>query len=182
VRRQYRRTRKDAVSRNMELGGIRQVQTGRRWMGRLPDGQDLVAAVLAFCRQAGVHTAVFSVMGTVAGYTIGAFDPVQQVYVTENEGAPFDIAACRGNVSRKGGDLFVRAHICLADTRGRVVAGRLFSDTPLLEAEIELLEMTGPVLDRRYDSSLGLELWPLRIAGTGAANGERPCTAGSKRP
>ena len=163
----------------MELGGIRQVEAGRRWMGRLPEGQDLVAAVLAFCRQAGVHTAAFSVMGTVAGYTIGAFDPAQQVYVTENEEAPFDIAACRGNVSRKGQDLFVRAHICLGDIGGRVVAGRLFSPTPLLEAEMEMLEITAPVFDRHNDSSLGLDLWPRRIRENAAANGDRPQTEGS---
>ncbi len=150
-------------------------------MGRLPGGEDLIAAVVAFCRQAGLHTAVFSVVGTVAAYTIGAFDPVQQVYVTENEIAPFDIAACRGNVSMKGSELSVRAHICLADAQGRVVAGRLFSETPVREAEIELLEITGPVFDRRYDSSLGLDLWPQRIPGAGAANGERPRTTGSKR-
>ncbi len=163
----------------MELCGIRPVEVGRRWMERLPDGRDLIAAIVAFCRQAGVHTAAFSVMGTVSEYTIGAFDPAQQVYVTENEKAPFDIAACRGNVSRKGSGLFVRTHVCLADARGRVVAGRLFSPTRLREAEIDMLEITAPVFDRHYDSSLGLDLWPQRIPETGTANGEEPRTAGS---
>ncbi len=163
----------------MELRGIRPVKVGRRWMGRMPDGRDLIAAIVAFCRQAGVHTAAFSVMGTVSEYTIGAFDPAQQVYVTENEKAPFDIAACRGNVSRKGRGLFVRAHICLADARGRVVAGRLFSPTRLLEAEIDMLEITAPVFDRHYDSSLGLDLWPQQIPETGTANSQEPWTAGS---
>ncbi len=147
-------------------------------MGRLPDGRDLIAAIVAFCRQAGVHTAAFSVMGTVSEYTLGAFDPDQQVHVTENENAPFDIAACRGNVSRKAGALFVRAYVCLTDIHGRVVAGRLFSPTRLREAEIDMLEITAPVFDRRYDSSLGLDLWPQRPP-TGVANGEEPRTAGS---
>jgi predicted DNA-binding protein with PD1-like motif len=165
----------------MELRGIREVEAGRRWMGRMPGGEDLTAGIVAFCGETGIHTAVFSVMGTVAAYTIGAFDPVQQVYVTENETAAFDIVACRGNVSTKDSGLFVRAHICLADVRGRVVAGRLFSETPVREAEIDILEITGPVFDRRYDSSLGLDLWPPQAPGAGVANGGRPRTAGSKR-
>lgn len=165
----------------MELRGIREVETGRRWVGRMPGGEDLTAGVVTFCREAGVHAAVFSVLGTVAAYTIGAFDPVQQVYVTESETAAFDIVACRGNVSMKGPDLFVRAHICLADVRGRVLAGRLFSETPVREAEIELLEITGPVFDRRYDSSLGLDLWPSLAPEAGVASGERPRTADGKR-
>jgi len=101
-----------ALSENMELRGIREVEAGRRWMGRMPGGEDLTAGIVAFCGETGIHTAVFSVMGTVAAYTIGAFDPVQQVYVTENETAAFDIVACRGNVSTKDSGLFVRAHIC----------------------------------------------------------------------
>jgi predicted DNA-binding protein with PD1-like motif len=111
------------------------------------------------CRKVAIHTAVFSVAGAAAAVTVGIYDPAQQVYVTFKEPGPLEVVTCVGNVANKDGNPIVHAHILLSDARGKTVSGRLFSETPLVYGEIDLLELTGPPLTRVYDPQTGLGLW-----------------------
>ncbi|MBU0987168.1 MAG: DUF296 domain-containing protein [Proteobacteria bacterium] len=132
---------------------------GRRFMGRLPYGRDLLTALKDFCMEASIHMATFSLIGAVSSITIGAYDPKQQVYVTHTQEAFFEIVNCTGNVSFKDGEPFVHAHILLADEQGKTTGGHLFSDTMLFAGEIDLLELLGKPLERVYDRTTGLMLW-----------------------
>ena len=101
-------------------------------------------------------------VGTVTTVSYGCFDPKQQVYVTCKEETPFEIVACAGNVCPEGDRPFVQAHGILANEHGKIIAGRLFSDTILLAGELDLQELKGKPLQRGYDHETGLLLWQLK--------------------
>jgi len=134
-------------------------QQGRIFMGRLPQGGDLINSIEEFCKKALVQMATFSVIGAVSSATIGAYDQKQQVYVTFKEEAPFEIVSCIGNVSLKDGKPFIHAHILLADEQGKTIGGHLFSETIIYAGEINLQELAGKPMERTYDSNTGLMLW-----------------------
>ena len=134
-------------------------EPGRRFIGRLPHGQDLLTTIKDFCQNASIRTATFSLIGAVSSMTIGAYDQKQQVYVTFTKAAPLEIVICTGNVSLKDGEPHVHAHIVFADEHGHTFGGHLFSETILFAGEIELQELTGTPLERAYDQTTGLMLW-----------------------
>jgi uncharacterized protein len=101
----------------------------------------------------------FSVIGAVSSATLGTYDQTQHVYVTFTENVPMEIVTCAGNVSLKGKTPAIQSHIVLADERGKIIGGHLFSETILFAGEIDLQEMTGKPLERVYDDKTGLMLW-----------------------
>ncbi|MFY9942908.1 MAG: DUF296 domain-containing protein [Desulfobacterales bacterium] len=143
----------------MEPGAFRQFSLGRRFLGRLPQGGDLTRSIEIFCQRAAIQTASFSVIGSVSSCTLGVFDQTQQVYVTIKETEPFEIAACMGNVSLNDGNPIVKAHAVLGNEKGKIIGGRIFSETLVFDGEIDLQELVGGPLTRSYDQETGLMLW-----------------------
>lgn len=137
----------------------REFTPGRRFMGRLPHGKDIIGLIENFCKENSVQTATFSLIGAVSAATLGAYDQKQLVYVTFKETAALEILSCIGNISLKEGSPFVHAHIVLGDEQGKVIGGHLFSETLIFAGEIEIRELTGPRLERAYDPITGLALW-----------------------
>lgn len=131
---------------------------GRRFLARLADA-DLLSWVSEFCRTRAIRQATFQVVGSVSRFTLGVYDPTQQVYVTHAEEAPREVASCAGFVSAGDGDPVAAAHAVLVDARGEATGGRLFSETRLIWGELVLRELDGPDLARRYDPATGLDLW-----------------------
>lgn len=136
-----------------------QFKPGRLFLGRLPHGQDLIAAIEDFCQKVSLKMATFSLIGAVTSFTIGAYDQKQQVYITATEKGPFEIVTCTGNISLLEGKPFVHAHIVLGGPEGELVGGHLFSETIVYAGEIHLQELTGKPLERAYDQTTGLSLW-----------------------
>ncbi|AQV00067.1 hypothetical protein B2D07_04290 [Desulfococcus multivorans] len=132
---------------------------GRLLLGNLPKGEDILASITTLCKAASVRTASFSVRGVVSSYTIGTYDPRQQVYVTSAESVPREIIFCSGNVYSRDGEVESSAHIVLADDRGALTGGRLFSETRIFSGEIRLQECIGPPPLRVYDDATGQMLW-----------------------
>jgi len=134
---------------------------GRRLLGRLPHGKDLITSIEYLCTASDIQTATFSVIGAVSSATIGVYDQKQHVYVTFTENSAMEIVNCIGNVSLKDKTPIIQSHIVLADEHGKILGGRLFSETILFVGEIDLQEMTGRPLERVYDDHTGLMLWNL---------------------
>ena len=131
----------------------------RRFIGRLPKGQDLIKSLEAFCQEQNISIGVFSLIGAVSSAKIGAYDQKRQIYESFQKDREFEILHCTGNISLKDSRPFVHAHIMLADAKGQTLGGHLFSDTIIYAAEIDLQELGGPALERSKDSATGLMLW-----------------------
>jgi uncharacterized protein len=138
----------------------REFKTGRRLMGEISRGEDVIRSVERFCEAASVETACFTLGGAVSSFTIGVYDQTQQVYVTHSLAAAREIVSCTGNISIQGGKPVAHARIVLADESGGVTGGRLFSETLVFAAELEMTELLGPPLERDYDPDTGMMLWP----------------------
>jgi len=141
-------------------------RSGKRFMERLPAGKDILKSVEELCATHAVQIAVFCVIGAVRSATLGVFDQKQQVYVTRKEESPFEIISCLGNISTKDGNPVAHAKIMLADEKNLVLGGHLFSDTLLFYGELNLEEIEGSPLERQYDESSGLFLWPFNKLDT----------------
>ncbi|MBW2603060.1 MAG: DUF296 domain-containing protein [Deltaproteobacteria bacterium] len=134
---------------------------GRRLLGRLPYGKDLITSIVEFCTASDIQAATFSVIGSVSSATIGIYDQKQHIYVTFTENVAMEIVNCIGNVSLKDKTPVIQSHIVLADEHGKIIGGHLFSETILFAGEIDLQEMIGKPLERVYDDKTGLMLWNL---------------------
>lgn len=137
----------------------REFSSGRRFVGRLDHGRDLIASLEAFAVENGIEMAIFSVIGAVMSATLGCYDQQQQVYVSFQENSPLEIISCTGNVSLKDGKPFVHAHAVLSDDQGKTIGGHLFSETPVFAGEFDVQEVNGKPFSRQYDHDTGLMLW-----------------------
>jgi len=129
-------------------------RTGRCFLGRLTEGEDLIRAVTELGVRAHIATARVTIIGRISRMTVGTFDPRQQVYITRTEDRPMEIVSCRGLLSTEGERPFFHAHILLADV-DTVVGGRLFPETLAAEAECVVNELKGPATHRTYDPRTG---------------------------
>jgi len=127
------------------------MQTGRLFWTELETGHDLIGAITGLVQGLGLTAAAFDVSGQVGLATVGAYDAVQQVWVTEKQESGADMVYCQGNVVTADGQALVSGRILLADKTGRVYGGRLFSDTIVQVAEVQLIELQGQVPARTYD-------------------------------
>jgi predicted DNA-binding protein with PD1-like motif len=134
---------------------------GRRFVGRLPHGKDLITSIEDFCKASSIKMAIFSVIGAVSSATLGAYDQKQQVYATFTQDGPLEIVSCTGNVSLLDQDPVIHAHVVLGTLEGKTIAGHIFSETILYAGEIDLQELTGIPLERAYDDTTGLMLWKI---------------------
>ncbi len=100
-----------------------------------------------------------SVIGAVQGATIGYYDQEEKVYRSRQLEGGLEITSCNGNISLKGGDLMVHAHILLSDAEGATYGGHLLSPTTLFAGEALIQELEGGPLEREYDEVTGLFLW-----------------------
>ena len=132
------------------------VTAGRQIMAALPIGTDLISAIEALCRSNNIGQARFSVIGAVSSVTLGTYDQTQQVFVTATEQRPYEMIYCRGDIFPQGERPCVFAKICLADELGRTTGGHLFSETIIYHAEIDLIEIKAPLMERSHDSTTGL--------------------------
>lgn len=135
---------------------------GRRFIGRLPYGKDLISTIEDVCNESSIQMATFSLIGAVSSYTIGSYDQTQQVYVTHTEKTPMEIVTCTGSISLLDENPFVHAHIVLGGESGELIGGHLFSETILFAGEIDIQELTGKPLERFHDKTTGLKLWKER--------------------
>ena len=143
-----------------KLNGF-EFKPGRRFLGRLPHGKDLITSIEDFCKASSIQMATFSVIGAVSSATLGAYDQKQQVYATFTQEEPHEIVSCTGNVSLLDEKPVVHAHIVLGNLEGKTIGGHVFSETIIYAAEIDLQELTGTPLERAYDDTTGLMLWKI---------------------
>lgn len=143
----------------MKMLNLSEVKHGRRLVGPLMPGIDLISSVGNTCKKLSIQMACFSVWGAVTSFTIGTYDPTQQVFVTHCETAAREIVFCSGTVSIRGKQPSVDATIALSDDHGNITGGHLFSETIVLTGEIDIQEFIGRPYERVYDANSGRYGW-----------------------
>jgi uncharacterized protein len=129
---------------------------------RLVHGGDLLDEVTALARREGITLGTVSAIGAVRRARIGYYDQKGRSYRERDLAEPMEICSCLGNISLKEGEVFVHAHVVLADGEGKTVGGHLCPGTIIFAAECRIEELRGSPLERGYDDETGLALWDER--------------------
>ena len=136
------------------------VKENRVLIGRFGFEDDLLAALTGLCKNEGIRLGVFSVIGALTRARLGYYDQKAKKYVDcVDLEKKLEITSCTGNISLKDNDIFVHAHVTLADHEGRCYGGHLMPGAVIFAAEYCVRELTGGELNRVHDPQTGLNLW-----------------------
>ena len=137
-----------------------QGSNGRKFIGRLEKGDDLLKKLTTFCKTNQIRLGHFSLIGAVQQARLGYYNQKKQAYEAS---IPFDqtleIASGLGNISQKDDDVMVHCHLVLTDYEGKAYGGHLCPETIVFAAEFVIQEVLGDDLVRGIDINTGLPLW-----------------------
>ena len=137
------------------------VDKGRMLVGRFKSKTDLLNSLTELCRREDIKLGVFFVIGALTGVKLGYYKQDEKQYteclVLDKK---LEITSCMGNISLKDSQIFVHAHVTLADHNGQCYGGHLMPGSFIFAAEYYIQEFTGGDLKREYDPVTGLNLWP----------------------
>ncbi|MFA5088433.1 MAG: PPC domain-containing DNA-binding protein [Candidatus Omnitrophota bacterium] len=136
------------------------VKEGRMFIGRFAYRADLLGSLTDFCKKEKIRLGVFSVIGAVSGAKLGYYHQQEKRY-TEcvSLSKTLEIVSCVGNISLKDSEIFIHAHITLADHQGQCYGGHLMPGAEIFAAEYWIRELTGGELHRQHDPETKLSLW-----------------------
>ena len=137
------------------------LKEGRMFMGRMDFKSDLLLSLTELCKKEKIKLGVFSVIGALTSVRLGYYHQDEKKYVDcVNLNKKLEISSCMGNVSlTKELEIFVHAHITLADHQGKCYGGHLMPGSAIFAAEYYIKEIVGDEYVRKYDSETGLNLW-----------------------
>jgi uncharacterized protein len=137
-----------------------EAKEGRTFIGRFDAKADLLDSLTSLCKQENIRLGTFSVIGALENVKLGYYKQDEKKYVKCLDiTKKLEIASCIGNISLLDGEIFVHAHITVADHQGQTVAGHLMADSRIFAAEYHIQELTGIELKRKFDQETGLNLW-----------------------
>jgi predicted DNA-binding protein with PD1-like motif len=137
------------------------VTAGRKIVGRLAKGEDLLAALEKVTREHGITLGEIQALGAVSQARLGYYGPTERQYHFLDLARPLEIISLIGNISLKDDKPMVHAHITLADQEGRAFGGHLAEGTLVFACEFAIQEYRSATpLVRQMDEPTGLFLWP----------------------
>lgn len=114
---------------------------GRIFSEAIPMGSDVLESIGRFALENGVENALVWVSGTVSPVTVGVWDPVQEVFVTERYEGFFEFVSASGRIVQGGNpQVFLTATCAGQDLK--TVAGKIFSPTLSVNARFDLMEIS----------------------------------------
>ncbi len=133
--------------------------TGRIFIGRLPKGADLLAAITRIANEEGIKAGSVTVHGSVARATLSLFDQRTKLPRTIELEEGMEIAGMSGTISQFKGRSMARLNCALAGSDGSIVGGVVAVGTLVYACEAEIVELLGGTLSRDFDMETGLPLW-----------------------
>jgi predicted DNA-binding protein with PD1-like motif len=133
-------------------------EPGRNFLVRAEHNSNLIQFVTELAEKKEIMVATFTAIGALKRAKLEFYDQEKHEYQEITLDSPHEIASCMGNISVKDGRPFVHAHAVLADKNGNTKAGHLLEGV-VFAAEVNLRELKGAKLERKYDETTGLSLW-----------------------
>jgi predicted DNA-binding protein with PD1-like motif len=128
-------------------------------MGRLEDGEELVAALRELARAESIDAGFVRGQGTVSGASVARFDPAARAYVPAGavDGVA-ELVSLQGSLSLEAGAPVPWLWAVLAPAAGAPLAGRLVA-ARVVHVEFAVDVLDDGDLERRPDPATGLPLW-----------------------
>jgi predicted DNA-binding protein with PD1-like motif len=137
------------------------VTPGRKLMGRVAKGEDLLAALSKVALEEDITLGEVRAIGAVSQARMGYYNQEERKYQYIGLKNPREILSLTGNISLKDGKPMVHAHITLSGDDGRAVGGHLAEGTLVFACEFTIQEyQSATPLVRQMDDPTGLFLWP----------------------
>lgn len=136
---------------------MRFLKQGDFYVIKLLKGERIVEQLLRFCKDNNIAAAAFTGIGAIHEIEAGFYKPETKSYEWKKAQAPLELLNITGNVSLKDGELFVHAHVTVADSELHAFGGHLKEATVSGTCEIMLRPL--PLqMARRHDDDTGLLL------------------------
>lgn len=133
---------------------------GKILIGRFKYKSDLLLSLTELCKNEGIRLGTFIVIGALTKVKLGYYDQNAKKYVEcVDLDKKLEITVCTGNISLKDSEVFIHAHITLADHEGHCYGGHLMPGSYIFAAEYNMQELIGAELNRAHDTETGLSLW-----------------------
>jgi uncharacterized protein len=137
------------------------VNPGRKIIGRLAKGEDLLAALEKLARDHSITLGEVAAIGAVSQARVGYYNQAERKYYYIDLERPLEILHLIGNISMKDGKPMVHAHVALGDKDGQAFGGHLAPGTLVFACEFTIQEYrSATALVRQMDDPTGLFLWP----------------------
>ncbi len=135
----------------------REVTVTGEYMARLETGADWREEIETLAAAVEAEAGWFSALGSVEDAEIWFYDQDDKAYQSVTFDEPLEVAACVGNVSRLGGELFAHTHCVFSRESGQALAGHLNAGT-VFAGELYFRAFEEP-LARERDEITELDLW-----------------------
>ncbi|MGV8074295.1 MAG: PPC domain-containing DNA-binding protein [Syntrophobacteraceae bacterium] len=136
------------------------ITSGRKVMGRLLKGDDLLTALENYCEKLDIRLGEVRAIGAVSSARIGYYDQASLKYEFHDLKKPMEILSLVGNISIKENKPFIHAHIILGDENGAALGGHLAEGATVFACEFVIQEfISSEPLVRKFDEETGLFLW-----------------------
>jgi len=137
-------------------------ERGRRFMGRLDFGADLLEGITSICKEKEIRLGEVKAIGAVQKARVGYYDQGKKEYRILEFDEPLEVISLIGNISLKDGQPFVHAHIALMRKDGSMLGGHLVEGCKIWALEYIINEMMTEdekLFERKYDEDTALYLW-----------------------
>jgi len=136
---------------------LHESKAGKVVFARLIENEDLLEAIASVSKQAKIPAGFFTLIGTLKRaklgfYRDGKYEPIEIARFLE-------IVSCIGNISSKGKESIVHAHIAVSDEKGQTFGGHVLPTCLVATAELMLIEAAGMKLERKFNDKTKLSLW-----------------------
>ncbi len=132
---------------------------GRVYVGRLPNGADLLEAITHISNEEGIKVGTVMVNGSVARAVLTVAGGNMGFPVTIERDERMEIASMTGTISQFKGRSLARLGAALAGSDGSLIGGTLAVGTIVFACEVVIMELEGATLTRDFDAETGLPLW-----------------------
>ncbi len=140
---------------------IKQLKSGRLFMGKLKHGADLLEEITTICIENKINLGQITAIGAVKKANLAYYDQTTHKYLPHMIDRPLEIINLTGNISLKNNQPMVHAHITLSDRQDNAYGGHLATGTIIFACEIIIEEFTGHKFKREFDQQTSLPLWNL---------------------
>lgn len=119
--------------------------------------QEVVEAILRFCKEKDIKAAYLSAIGAVSEIEIAFYDIEKKEYLFKKYEKDLEIDTITGNVAVFDEKLLLHAHGTFSDKDMRVIGGHLKSAVVSGTCEVFLVPLKKNLI-RKYDEDTGLNL------------------------
>lgn len=125
---------------------------------RIDKNEEVLAVIKSICEKENISCASVVGLGAAKKVQIGLFDTNEKKYNSIELEEPMEITSLVGNVSKKGGEIYLHFHINVCDKSMSVKGGHLNSCVIGATCELFVTVFDGSI-NRRFDENIGLNLF-----------------------